>query len=121
MAKNEMKIIGVVIMTMILFGFSQANYNPSFEKIGPNHMSDGIVCRLRCENKCKKFLIIPPGLIFYLICYHTCYANCHDMPIDAAHDCITSCGLTKPVDFNNDAPGLATDRVNSCLVKCYKK
>lgn len=109
MTKKEMKVIRVVIMILIMFDFSQANYNPSSMQIGSNYGSDGrFACQIKCQKKCQKYLLLPPGVIFYIICYHSCFRKCDKMPIDVAQDCVTSCVLTKPIDINIGIHSLTT-------------
>ncbi|KAG4959029.1 hypothetical protein AAZX31_13G073600 [Glycine max] len=118
MTKNEMHIIGIVIMIMIVMDFSQANYNPSFGQIERNHVSN-LACEDKCRLKCA-FLLIPPFTPGYLICLYKCMAtNCKANPI--VQDCKSGCGLTKSVSVNDDAHGVAAaDVVDSCLQECQK-
>ncbi|KHN34756.1 hypothetical protein D0Y65_036156 [Glycine soja] len=119
MTKKEMKTTGVMIMIMIMLGFSQARYNPLFVQTRPTHVSDKLNCRDKCTLDCSP-LLLPPFAGAFLICYFPCMKKCHNNPIDVVHSCKSDCALTKSINANSDARDPATDMVDSCVQECHK-
>lgn len=74
MAKNEMKIIGVVIMIVTILSFAQANNDHLFAQVESNN-SDGLTCKIKCDLKCIGYQPTPP---LYAKCKDDCLKNCHD-------------------------------------------
>lgn len=95
MTKNKMKITRVVIMIIIMFGFSQANPNPSFIQSGSNNTADKLDCYHKCSLECLPVIVVPPG-IPYEECCKRCVKNCEKKPpVNVVHNCIARCGSTK--------------------------
>ncbi|RDY03086.1 hypothetical protein CR513_13359, partial [Mucuna pruriens] len=122
MAKNEMKTtkVMIMIMMMIMLNFAQADYNSSIVQIGPNIVSSKYIskCAEKCSLYCAPLLLT---IIGYPICLLPCNAKCPKKPTDVVDNCIIGCGLTKSIDINTDARGLAAYVVDSCLQKCQNK
>ncbi|KAG4956736.1 hypothetical protein JHK82_042453 [Glycine max] len=120
MVKNEMKIVGFMIMIMIVFNFAQAYHNLSFVQIDKNNMSSILKCPYKYDLECLPALATGLG---YTICVTACIRNkcIKKSTDDVVHDCIASCCLTKSNDINIDARGLAPYVVDSCMQECQKK
>ncbi|ESW04274.1 hypothetical protein PHAVU_011G081600 [Phaseolus vulgaris] len=101
MAKSEMKSIGVVIVMMMMLGFSEADYG----------LSAQLTCPARCGINCLL------ANIAYPICFAACVAHCPKMSKDAFH-CISQCGINKSININIDATGAVTKVLDSCLQNC---
>jgi len=102
MENNKMKANGVMIMIVIMLGFSEAIHKPSLDQIEPNRVYDKLSCLQICELECSP-LLIPPGVGgLYIICVKKCFdKKCHDIkPTNAINDCIIGCGLIKSIDIN---------------------
>ncbi|KAH1069130.1 hypothetical protein GLYMA_03G085400v4 [Glycine max] len=52
---------------------------------------------------------------------NNCSAKCLTKSIVAANDCMTSCGLVKSINVNNDVRDRTTYVVNSCMQECLNK
>ncbi|RDX98402.1 hypothetical protein CR513_18680, partial [Mucuna pruriens] len=118
MAKNAKKTSAVMIMIMIIVGFVQAKCNPQFASIESNNVPDKLGCLKKCQLLCGILFIIPKWLIK---CLSPCVRRCIKKPTGTSYDCITDCGLTKSIDDNIGARGLATYTVDSCAQECNNK
>ncbi|KAK7341862.1 hypothetical protein VNO80_24803 [Phaseolus coccineus] len=96
-----MKSIGVVIVMMMMLGFSEADY--------------GLLARLSCPAKCGIDCFL--SNLAYPICFAACVAHCPKMSKDAFH-CISQCGVNKSININIDATGAVTKVLDSCLQNC---
>ncbi|RDX80271.1 hypothetical protein CR513_39204, partial [Mucuna pruriens] len=121
MAKNEMKIIEIIIMVMIMLCFAQANSSPPTVKSEPKNMSEKIGCSTKCYFECLPLILSPLDFIAYPICLSGCKKKCEKKSHAIVNECITSCALTKSIDTNIDARGLATNLMDSCLEECQNK
>jgi len=78
MVKSEMKSIGVVIVIMILLGFSEA-------------------VKLTCPAQCGISCLL--SNLGYPICFAACVAHCPRMSKNASQ-CISNCGVNKSININ---------------------
>lgn len=78
MAKSEMKSIGVVVVMMIMLGFSKA-------------------AKLSCPAKCGIDCVL--ANLAYPICFILCVSNCPKLS-KGALQCISHCGVNKSININ---------------------
>ena len=65
MVKNEMKLIGVVVMVMLVMGFAQAYFNFPFVQIESNNMPSKLTCGPKCDLSCLPYALV---FILYPMC-----------------------------------------------------
>ncbi|KAL2337682.1 hypothetical protein Fmac_012128 [Flemingia macrophylla] len=108
-----MKTNGVAIMMIIMLGFAQA-YSYS------NHESDNVFDKLSCPAQCGIDCVI--ANLLYPVCYAICVSKCHKKSSNAVNDCLSTCGLTNPINVKSPAArDAAIHQVESCLQKCGEK
>ncbi|KAL2337681.1 hypothetical protein Fmac_012127 [Flemingia macrophylla] len=82
-------------------------------KIDSSIEIDKLSCPAQCGIDCVM------ANLLYPICFAICVAKCKKTPSSGVNNCLSSCGLTKPI--NVESPGvrdLAINQVNSCLQSC---
>nr|KYP32777.1 hypothetical protein KK1_046445 [Cajanus cajan] len=103
-------------MIILMLGFAQAYDNSSSMKIESRNATDELSCAAKCGVNC---LI---ANLLYPICYAICLSKCNKAPADGVYNCLSGCGLTKPIKANTPADrDRATQQVDSCLQECQTK
>nr|KYP42805.1 hypothetical protein KK1_035787 [Cajanus cajan] len=116
MTKNEMRTTRIAIMIIFMLGFAQAYPNPLSMKTESRNKPDELSCSAKCGIDCVL------ANLFYLLCYAICVSKCHKTPTDIVSNCLSGCGLTKPIYVKSPgALDIAIHRVDSCLQECQRK
>jgi len=97
----KMKSIGIVIMMIIMLGYTQA------KNLGP---------RQSCATYCFFNCLISDDP--YPVCHSRCKANCHEAPPSIYSDCISSCSVTKS-SYNNMGIYFLTTLISFLIFHSY--
>jgi len=86
MGKIEIKTIGVILIVMILFCFTQAQLN--------DKPDTAFFCKVKCFLKCNEERFPKPN------CMQDCESHCSALLSNTTDNCITSCHLMKSIAIN---------------------
>ncbi|XP_050918464.1 uncharacterized protein LOC127135879 [Lathyrus oleraceus] len=112
MARSEMKNVVMMIITMIMLVFVEANHS-----LPPQATENGIgdiTCLVKCGLQCAPQL---GNTVQYGICMALCELLCSKKPSQAAYVCTRSCTYSKLNNINTDARDVNAI-VDLCLKTC---